>query len=71
MPVTACDLLYARVLPFYEALGVSIGALLTDNGREFRGTEASHAISSCSPWKAPSIAPRACALHTPTASSSG
>jgi transposase-like protein len=27
MPVTACDLLYERVMPFYEALGVSIGAV--------------------------------------------
>jgi hypothetical protein len=25
MPVTACDLLYDRVLPFYEALGVPVG----------------------------------------------
>lgn len=31
--VTAADLLYDRVLPFYEALGVEIGAVLTDNGR--------------------------------------
>jgi transposase InsO family protein len=37
MPVTAADLLYDRVLPFYEALGVKIGAILTDNGREFAG----------------------------------
>jgi transposase InsO family protein len=37
MPVTACDLLYDRVLPFYEALGVPVGAILTDNGREFCG----------------------------------
>jgi len=29
MPVTACDLLYDRVLPFYEALGLAIGAILT------------------------------------------
>ena len=42
MPVTACDLLYERVLPFYEALGVSVGAVLTDNGREFCGTGGSH-----------------------------
>jgi transposase InsO family protein len=42
MPVTACDLLHARVLPFYEALSVPVGAILTDNGREFCGTEASH-----------------------------
>ena len=42
MPVTACDLLYDRVLPFYEALGVPIGAVLTDNGREFCGREDQH-----------------------------
>jgi len=41
-PVTACDLLYDRVLPFYEALGIEIGAVLTDNGREFCGKPASH-----------------------------
>ena len=35
MPVTAADLLYDRVLPFYEALGVKVEAVLTDNGREF------------------------------------
>lgn len=39
MPVTAADLLYDRVLPFYEALGVKVGAILTDNGREFCGQE--------------------------------
>ena len=42
MPVTACDLLYERVLPFYEALGVEVGAILTDNGREFCGREETH-----------------------------
>jgi transposase InsO family protein len=42
MPITACDLLYERVLPFYEALGVEIGAILTDNGREFCGKPESH-----------------------------
>lgn len=42
MPITACELLYARVLPFYEALGVEIGAVLTDNGREFCGKAESH-----------------------------
>jgi transposase InsO family protein len=41
-PVTACDLLYGRVLPFYEALGVEIGAVLTDNGREFCGKQETH-----------------------------
>jgi transposase InsO family protein len=42
MPITAADLLYDRVLPFYEALGVTIGAVLTDNGREFCGLPEKH-----------------------------
>lgn len=42
MPITACDLLYDRVLPFYEALGVQVGAILTDNGREFCGRPEHH-----------------------------
>ena len=41
-PVTACDLLYDRVLPFYEVLGVPVGAVLTDNGREFCGKPELH-----------------------------
>jgi transposase InsO family protein len=42
LPITAADLLYDRVLPFYEALGVSVGAVLTDNGREFCGRPETH-----------------------------
>jgi len=42
MPITACDLLYERVFPFYEALGLPIGTVLTDNGREFCGKPESH-----------------------------
>lgn len=42
MPIGACDLLYDRVLPFYEALGITIAALLTDNGREFCGRADQH-----------------------------
>lgn len=42
MPVTACDLLYDRVLPFYDALGVPVQAILTDNGREFCGVKDRH-----------------------------
>jgi transposase InsO family protein len=42
MPITACDLLYDRVLPFYAELGVEISAVLTDNGREFCGKPESH-----------------------------
>lgn len=43
MPITAADLLYDRVLPFYDALGVTVGAVLTDNGREFCGIKERHA----------------------------
>jgi transposase InsO family protein len=42
MPITACDLLWDRVLPFYEALGVPVAAILTDNGREFCGRPEKH-----------------------------
>jgi transposase InsO family protein len=42
MPVTAVDTLYERVLPFYEAVGVTVGAILTDNGREFCGVPERH-----------------------------
>jgi transposase InsO family protein len=42
MPISACDLLYARVLPFYEALAIPVGAVLTDNGREFCGRADQH-----------------------------
>jgi len=42
MPITACDLLYERVLPFYEALGVKVEAILTDNGREYCGRPENH-----------------------------
>jgi len=42
MPITAVDVLYDRVLPFYEVLGVPVGAVLTDNGREFCGRTDQH-----------------------------
>jgi transposase InsO family protein len=42
MPITACDLMHDRVLPFYENLGITVGAVLTDNGREFCGKPESH-----------------------------
>ncbi len=42
MPITACELLHERVLPFYEDLGVDVKAILTDNGREFCGKAESH-----------------------------
>lgn len=43
MPITASDLLYDRVLPFYDTLGISVGAILTDNGRELCGKPEHHA----------------------------
>ncbi|MEY4679749.1 MAG: hypothetical protein RLZZ276_1398 [Pseudomonadota bacterium] len=42
IPITACDLLYERVLPFYAEPGVEVGAVLTDNGREFCGRPEQH-----------------------------
>ena len=42
MPVTSAELLYDRVLPFYEALGVKVQAILTDNGRECCGRPDRH-----------------------------
>lgn len=35
----AAELLYGQVLPFYEAHGLRLGAVLTDNGTEFCGNE--------------------------------
>ncbi len=46
-----CDLLYERVLPFYEALGVEVVAILTDNGREFCGKPDSTPSSSSWSWR--------------------
>jgi transposase InsO family protein len=42
MPVTAVDTRYERVLPFYDAVGITVGAILTDNGREFCGLQERH-----------------------------
>jgi len=42
MPITAADLLHDRVLPFYDALGVTVKAILSDNGREFSGRPEHH-----------------------------
>ena len=42
MPITSADLLYDRVLPFYDALGVAVKTILTDNGREFCGRPEQH-----------------------------
>ena len=39
-PETAALLLHNEVLPFYRERKIEVSALLTDNGREFCGTEA-------------------------------
>lgn len=41
-PETAVDLLYDRVLPFYESHGLTIEAILTDNGTEYKGRPMVH-----------------------------
>jgi hypothetical protein len=38
-PETAALLLHNEMPPFYAGRGISVGAVLTDNGREFCGTE--------------------------------
>jgi transposase InsO family protein len=40
--MTAVDLLHDRVLPVYEAAGVALEWILTDNGREFCGRPLVH-----------------------------
>lgn len=39
---TAADVLYDRVLPFYEGHGLTIEAILTDNGTEYKGRPTIH-----------------------------
>ncbi|EGI75461.1 integrase catalytic subunit [Hylemonella gracilis ATCC 19624] len=70
MPVMACDLLYERVLPFYDALGVPVQAILTDNGREFCGKPKSHPTSCCWRWRTSSIPTPRSGARAPMASSS-
>jgi transposase InsO family protein len=42
LPETAADVLYDRVLPFYEAHGLRVEHVLTDNGREYCGRPMIH-----------------------------
>lgn len=42
LPETAADVLYDRVLPFYEAQGLRVEHILTDNGREYCGRPMIH-----------------------------
>jgi transposase InsO family protein len=39
---TAADVLYDRVLPFYESHGLPVQAVLTDNGTEYKGRPTVH-----------------------------
>ena len=39
---TAADILYDRVLPFYEGHGINVEAILTDNGTEYKGRPTVH-----------------------------
>jgi transposase InsO family protein len=41
-PETAVDILYDRVLPFYEEHQLKVEALLTDNGTEYKGRPMIH-----------------------------
>lgn len=52
------------MLPFYERFGLPVKAVLTDNGREFCGTE-TIPTSSTSPSRASSTAGPACAHPAP------
>jgi len=42
LPETAMDVLYDRVLPFYESQGLTVEHILTDNGREYCGRATIH-----------------------------
>lgn len=42
VPETAVDILYDRVLPFYETQGLRVEHVLTDNGREYCGRPMIH-----------------------------
>ena len=42
LPETAVDILYDRVLPFYEEQGLDVEHILTDNGREYCGRPMIH-----------------------------
>jgi transposase InsO family protein len=42
LPETAADVLYDRVLPFYESQGITVENILTDNGWEYCGRPMIH-----------------------------
>lgn len=42
LPETAVDILYDRVVPFYEEHGLTVEHILTDNGKEYCGRPMIH-----------------------------
>jgi transposase len=44
--VTAADILNDRVLPFFAGEGIAVDAILTDNGKEYKGKEGEHTSHS-------------------------
>ena len=47
--VTAADILNDRVLPFFSEEGITVGAVLTDNGKEYKGKVGGHPYDSLFP----------------------
>lgn len=70
MPITATDLLYDRVLPFYDALGVTVGRCSPTTAASTAAGPTAIPTSCCWRWKRSSTAPRRSALRGLTASSS-
>ena len=71
-PEWAVSVLYNDALPFYQEHQLPVEAVLTDNGKEFCGTETHPyelflALSGC-PQGGCSIAGRKCGARRPTAS---
>jgi transposase InsO family protein len=40
--ITAADIVFDRVLPFFAGEGISVNAMLTDNGKEYKGRLEEH-----------------------------
>jgi hypothetical protein len=70
LPITAGGLLYERVPPFHAELGIKVGAVLTDNGREFCGRHKQHPYEMRSPSRTSSTNRPKGAARRPTASPS-
>jgi len=47
MPITACDVLFHRVLPFPSALGAEVEAMGTGDGRELCGRRSGVSTNHC------------------------